>query len=119
MNKDRAARKDELNELVTNWTKQHTAKEVIDILRAHSVPCAPIHTVADVVNDEHIAKAREMICEVDHPIEGKMRVTGNPIKMTEADAYTYEKAPVLGKDTTDVLVDVLGMNDEEVSYFVK
>jgi formyl-CoA transferase len=103
--------------MVTGWTKQHKAKEIIQLLRAHSVPCAPIHSVADVVEDEHIAKAREMICEIDHPIEGKMRVTGNPIKMTEADHYSYAKAPVLGKDTADVLSEVLGMDEKEVAYF--
>ena len=105
--------------MVTSWTKQHTAKEVIEILRAHSVPCAPIHDVADVVNDEHIAKARQMICEIDHPIEGKMRVTGNPVKMTEADPYTYTKAPTLGKDTKTVLSDILQMDDESIAYFTK
>ena len=119
LNKDRANQKDELNAMVTSWTKQHTAKEVIEILRAHSVPCAPIHDVADVVNDEHIAKARQMICEIDHPIEGKMRVTGNPVKMTEADPYTYTKAPTLGKDTKTVLSDILQMDDESIAYFTK
>jgi formyl-CoA transferase len=119
LNKDRASQKDLLNEMVTGWTKQHTAKEVIEILRAHSVPCAPIHSVADVVEDEHIAKAREMICEIDHPIEGKMRVTGNPIKMTEAECYSYAKAPVLGRDTQAVLSEVLDMSDDEAAYFVK
>ena len=104
---------------MTGWTKQHKAKEIIDILRTHSVPCAPIHNIKDVVNDEHIAKAREMICEIDHPVKGKMRVTGNPVKMTEADNYTYAKAPVLGKDTKDVLNHIIDMTDDEVSYFVK
>ena len=111
--------KDELNAMVTSWTKQHTAKEIIEILRAHSVPCAPIHDVSDVVNDEHIAKARQMICEIDHPVEGKMRVTGNPVKMTEADPYTYAKAPTLGKDTGNVLADILHLDEDTIAYFTK
>lgn len=68
---------------------------------------------------KHIAKARQMICEIDHPIEGKMRVTGNPVKMTEADSYTYAKAPTLGKDTGDVLSNLLHLSDEDISYFMK
>ena len=119
LNKDRAKQKDRLNTMVTEWTRQHPAVEIIELLRAHSVPCAPIHDVADVVNDEHIAKARQMICEIDHPIEGKMRVTGNPVKMTEADSYTYAKAPTLGKDTGDVLSNLLHLSDEDISYFMK
>ena len=119
LNRDRANQKDILHEMVTSWTKQHTAKEIIELLWAHSIPCAPIHDVADVVNDEHIVDARKMICEIDHPIEGTMRITGNPIKMTEAGEYEYEKAPTLGKDTKDVLTGLLHMNGDDVSYFVK
>ncbi|WP_301860283.1 CaiB/BaiF CoA-transferase family protein [uncultured Megasphaera sp.] len=118
LNKDRASHKDELHEMVTSWTKQHTAKDVIELLRAASVPCAPIHDVADVVTDEHIAKAREMICEIDHPVEGKMHITGNPIKMTEAGRYTYAKAPTLGKDTESILTELLGMSAEEATHMV-
>ena len=119
LNKDRANQKPILYEMVTSWTKQHTAADIIQLLRSHSVPCAPIHDVKDVVEDEHIAKARKMICEIDHPIDGKMRVTGNPIKMTEAEDYSYAKAPTLGRDTKDVLADVLQMNEDDIAYFTK
>ena len=71
------------------------------------------------VNDEQIANARQMICEIDHPIEGKMRVTGNPVKMTESESYTYAKAPTLGKDTGDILSDLLHLPDDDISYFTK
>lgn len=119
LNKDRANQKDLLHNMVTSWTKQHTAKEIIELLRAHSIPCAPIHDVSDVVADEHIAKARKMICEIEHPMEGTMKVTGNPIKMTEADEYSYAKAPTLGRDTQSVLRDVLNMKEDDIAYFVK
>ena len=118
LNKDRVQAHEELQKLVTSWTKEHKIKEIIQLLQAHSVPCAPIHTIADVVEDEHIAKAREMICEVDHPIEGKMRVTGCPIKLTESDHVQYDKAPTLGKDTKDVLENLLKMSSNEIDYFM-
>ena len=60
-----------------------------------------------------------MICEIDHPVEGKMRVTGNPVKMTEADPYTYAKAPTLGKDTGNVLADILHLDEDTIAYFTK
>ena len=39
--------------------------------------------------------------------------------MTEADPYTYTKAPTLGKDTKTVLSDILQMDDESIAYFTK
>lgn len=118
LNKDRVQAHEELNQLVTSWTKERKIKEIIQLLQAHSIPCAPIHTIADVVEDEHIAKAREMICEADHPIEGKMRITGCPIKFTESDHVQYDKAPTLGKDTKDVLENLLKMSSEQSDYFI-
>jgi crotonobetainyl-CoA:carnitine CoA-transferase CaiB-like acyl-CoA transferase len=118
LNKDRVQAHEELNKLVTSWTKERKIKDIIQLLQAHSIPCAPIHTIADVVEDEHIAKAREMICEADHPIEGKMRITGCPIKFTESDHVQYDKAPTLGKDTKDVLENLLKMSSEQSDYFI-
>ena len=119
LNQERAKQKDELNAMVTGWTKQHTAAEIIEILRSHSVPCAPIYDMADVVKDDHIVNARKMICEIDHPIEGKMRVTGNPVKMLDSDPYTYAKAPTLGRDTEDVMKNLLHMSDADIAYFTE
>ena len=39
--------------------------------------------------------------------------------MIEADPYTYAKAPVLGRDTAEVLTGLLHMDDNDVAYFTK
>jgi crotonobetainyl-CoA:carnitine CoA-transferase CaiB-like acyl-CoA transferase len=118
LNRDRVTAHEELNELVTSWTKEHRIKEIIQLLQGNGIPCAPINTIADVVADEHIAKVREMICEVDHPIEGKMKITGCPIKFTESDHVQYDKAPTLGKDTKEVFEKLLKMSSNEIDYFI-
>jgi len=118
-NPDRVKHNIVLNEMVTAWTRLHSGKEVIDILRANNIPCSRIYSIPDVVTDEHIAKAREMIVEIDHPLEGKMKITGNPIKFAESDKFTYEVAPVLGRDTRDILEKELRLKKEEIAYFIK
>jgi len=118
LNKDRVKANKELNELVSNWTKEHGMKEIIKLLEANSVPCSCINTIDQVVQDEHIAHAREMICEIDHPIEGKMKITGCPIKFTESDHVSYNKAPILGKDTKEVLKGLLGMSAKDIDDFL-
>ncbi|VBB08326.1 Hypothetical protein LUCI_3670 [Lucifera butyrica] len=117
LNKDRVQAHEELQKLVTAWTREHKVKEIISLLQSNSVPCAPINTVADVVEDEHIAKAREMICEIDHPVDGKMKITGCPIKFTESAQFNYSKAPTLGKDTKDVLANLLKMSSDQIDHF--
>lgn len=116
-NRDRVNYHAELNALVTEWTKARKGKDVIGLFREHDIPCAPINTIPDVVMDKHIAGAREMILEIDHPISGKMKITGDPIKFKEADHVSYKKAPILGEDTRDIMRELLRMDEEEIRYF--
>lgn len=116
LNKDRVNNYCELNKIVTEWTKQHEIDEIIEILQANGVPCAPINTIDRVVNDKNV-KEREMICKIEHPIKGNMKITGCPIKFMESDHTSYKKAPTLGKDTKEVLKNMLDMSEDEVNYF--
>ncbi|CAB1241148.1 putative Acetyl-CoA:oxalate CoA-transferase [Clostridiaceae bacterium BL-3] len=116
LNKDRVNNYCELNKIVTEWTKQHEIDEIIEILQANGVPCAPINTIDRVINDKNV-KEREMICEIEHPIKGNMKITGCPIKFMESDHTNYKKAPTLGKDTKEVLKNMLDMSEDEVNYF--
>lgn len=116
LNKNRVNSHDELNKIVTDWTKKHEIDEIIKILQAKGVPCAPINTIDRVVNDKNI-REREMICEIEHPIKGNMKVTGCPIKFMESDHVSYKKAPTLGKDNKEVFENLLNMSENEVNYF--
>ncbi|GKU30456.1 CaiB/BaiF CoA transferase family protein [Clostridium folliculivorans] len=117
LNKDRVSEHDRLKAIVSDWTKEHNVEEIIKILLAKGVPCAPINDVAQVVNDKNIVDTRKMIEEIEHPISGKMKIVGSPIKFTESDEYSYDKAPILGLDTESVMKELLGLSSEEVDYF--
>lgn len=118
LNKDRVIANNELKDIVSKWSQEHDVKEIIDLLRAHSIPCASINTIAQVVEDEHIAKVREMIVDIKHPIEGTMKIIGCPIKFTEAGEKVYKKAPLLGENTEQVMRDLLNMSDEDINYIL-
>ena len=58
---------------------KHPAGEWLGMLRAAGIPCAPINTIAQVVEDAQVT-ARNMIIEsVDHD-GARVRMGGNPIK---------------------------------------
>ena len=65
-----------------NGLQDKTIDETVDMLLAVGIPAGPINTIDRVVKDPHIAGAREMFVELDHPVAGKMKVTGNQIKFT-------------------------------------
>lgn len=77
----------------------------LPVLEAAGVPCGPINTVEDVLNDPQVA-ARNMIVRADDPAAGPLKMAGNPIKMSPyADPETRAPAPELDGDRTAILND--------------
>jgi formyl-CoA transferase len=64
-----------LKVIVEKWTACFGRDELVDLLLKNDVPCGPINTIADTTSDPHIAGAREMFVEIEHPKAGKMRLT--------------------------------------------
>ncbi|GBL00043.1 CoA transferase [Vibrio harveyi] len=103
-----------LKEIVEAWSIQYTMDELIDMLLDVGIPAGPINTIDRVVADPHIADSREMFVEMVHPIAGKLKITGNPIKMSD-DSYNKPKSsPLLGEHNLDVLQKYLDLSEEQV-----
>ncbi|MBI2817416.1 MAG: CoA transferase [Acidobacteria bacterium] len=76
------------------------------------VPCAPVRTIAETLDDPTL-KENGMIVEFDHPLFGKMREVGCPIKFP-GETMENRPCPPLGHDTEDILTNYLGMRADEV-----
>jgi formyl-CoA transferase len=113
-NYDRVKAHREVKRIVEEWTEKKEVKEVIDFLLSKKIPCAPIYTVKEVVEDEHIAKARRMIREVEHPAAGTVKVIGSPVNLSETPTEVHSPAPLLGEHTEAVLKDLLNLTPAEI-----
>ena len=100
---------------VENWTIQHKVADLVDMLLAAGVPAAPINNIEQVVNDPHIAGAREMFVEIDHPKAGKLKITGSHIKMSATPPSIRVPSPALGEHNAAVLGELLGLNSEQLA----
>ena len=89
--------------LKARFAEQPTA-EWLARLRG-KVPCAPVNSVAQALDDEQIA-ARDMIIEVKHPRFGVLRQVGGPVK-TEGATPNLNPAPALGQHTDEILRTLL------------
>jgi crotonobetainyl-CoA:carnitine CoA-transferase CaiB-like acyl-CoA transferase len=112
-NRDRVQNVVRLEEIVTQWTSKRKVSEIVSLLMEASVPCSPILSVDQICNDPHIAKAREMIVEMDHPLGGRMNVVSCPIKFTRMKPTIRTTAPLHGEHTERVLTEILGITKEE------
>lgn len=102
-----------LKEIIEDWLKDKTCEEALAMLNKIGIPAAPILTIDQVTEDPHIAGAREMFVEVEHPVAGKQRITGSPLKFTNKKVRFEKAAPLLGADTAEILNEYLGMTAEQ------
>ena len=103
INVERVKHNKELAEIIGHWTANFTVQEILSILEEKGIPAAPINNLEQIVNDPHIAIAREMIQKIVHPIAGEVKITGNPIKMSETNPKVYASSPLLGEHTDYVI----------------
>jgi formyl-CoA transferase len=113
-NYDRVKAHVEVKRIVEEWTGPRTVKEVVEFLLSKTIPCAPLYTVKEVVEDPHIAGARQMIREVEHPVAGRIKVIGSPINLSETPTEIYFPAPLLGQHSSELLKSVLDYSDDQI-----
>ena len=98
---------------IEEWTKERKVDEIVELVLSKGIPAGPIYNVKQIVEDEHIAGAREMFIDIEHPVIGKMTVNGNPVKLMDMMPRINCPAPVLGQDNHAVFVEKLGYSEEE------
>src|ERR1051326_60476 len=86
-----------------------TAAEWIDILLAAGIPAGPILNYAEALASEH-AKVREAVMEFEHPIEGRVKSIGFPVKLSETKQGVRRHPPLLGEHNDEILNE-LGVDD--------
>jgi formyl-CoA transferase len=100
-------------EMLGEFARKHTKREMMAILNELNVPCGPIMSTEDLFKDEHV-QGREMMVELDHPQRGKWYNVGMPIKLSGSPAK-IERSPTLGEHTEEVLTSVLGYDADRVA----
>jgi len=109
------ARQDKIFDIfatIETWLADKTKFEAVDILRKFDIPCAPVLTMKEILNDESL-RASGTIAEVDHKERGKYFTVGSPIKFSDT-TVEITGSPLLGEHTDEVL-ETLGYNQEQIA----
>ena len=109
--KARLSKLDKMFQMIEEWTSQHDKWEVLAELNSHNVPCGPILSTKEIIEDASLAD-NNMIVTVDHPQRGSFQTVGCPIKLSES-PVKVETSPLLGEHNEDVYLRELGVDADE------
>ena len=113
-NPDRVANRETLDAMIAPALKREMSAAWIAKLRAAGVPCGPINSVAEALNDPHTL-ARNMVRAVKHPTAGELRMVGIPFRMSGTPESIRRAPPLLGQHTEEVLATELGLSVERIA----
>lgn len=108
----RISAQDELDSLLSQWTRQRSARETQDLLRGASVPASIVARPADRVEDHDQWDDWRLWTEVVHPDIGRIRVDGLPMHFSKTDWRVESPAPQLGQHNAQVFMGILGLSQE-------
>jgi crotonobetainyl-CoA:carnitine CoA-transferase CaiB-like acyl-CoA transferase len=100
-----------INELA-NIFKTKTRDEWWEFLKDKDTCVAPVNNLDEAVEDPQV-RHRQMILEEDHPILGKVRQIGFPIKLSDTPARMRNLGEVMGFNTQKIMEE-LGFSQEEI-----
>lgn len=86
------------------------AGDWVELLLRAGIPAGPILNYAEALNSEQ-ALARQAVIEIDHPVEGRVKSIGFPVRLSETVQRVRRPPPLLGEHNEEIL-DELGISSE-------
>jgi crotonobetainyl-CoA:carnitine CoA-transferase CaiB-like acyl-CoA transferase len=112
-NDDRVRNRAELTAELTSTLSTKDTRDWVELLLGAGVPAGPIRDFRQSTTDPHTL-ARQMVVELDHPVEGRIRSLGIPVKLSETAGTIRRVPPGLGEHT-DELLRAAGYSDTEIA----
>ena len=103
--------------LIEDVTRTKPAAHWLELLRDAGVPCGEIADYQDVFEDPHLA-ARQFFVDLEHPVLGRLRGLGSPLRMERTPVRHRRAGPRLGEHSAEVLREI-GCSDAEVERLAK
>jgi crotonobetainyl-CoA:carnitine CoA-transferase CaiB-like acyl-CoA transferase len=110
--RSRAAAMERVDAVVGNWTAQLPTSEVIEILSASGIACAPVKNLREVITDPQVA-ARGML-EYHTNEKRDWWTLGSPLRLSDSPGPQDNEVAVLGEDTAAILTERLALTSDEV-----
>ena len=114
---DRVANIDDTYEETAKTMATRTTQEWLEMFGTTSVPTNAVNTLDGLIDDPHL-KEVGFWQEIDHPTEGKLRMTRFPVSFSGTPAENRLHQPRLGEHSTEILNEA-GLTSAEIDAMLK
>jgi 2-methylfumaryl-CoA isomerase len=112
---DRFKARDAISAVLQPWFAARTLDEIKRAFEGTGVCWGPYQTFIQMVeNDPRCSTENPMFAELEQPGIGKYLVPGSPLQFSALERTTPRRAPLLGENTDEILVELLGMSDGQI-----
>ena len=108
----RAERADEVNEMISVWTRRHTKHEAMEIIGAAGIPAGAVLDTMELSQDQTF-EDRGIMPMIDHPTAGPFKMVAWPVRFS-GQPPAVKPSPLLGANNEDVLTSWLGLGSNDV-----
>jgi len=112
-NAARTAPGGDINDIVQAWFSERNFDEVVRVMDAHDVPCAPVNTMAEVAADPQLFE-RDSLVRRAYAGVGDVLMPGVVPKFSGTPGAVGHAGPAIGEHTEEVLTELLGMTPGDI-----
>jgi formyl-CoA transferase len=104
---------DDVDAIVSSWTATRTATQAVAELEAANVPCAPVKSLREVIDDPNVAQRGLLRQHLTGDRE--WWTLASPLRLEDSPSPAENVPPRLGQDTDHLLSERLGMSQDAIA----
>ena len=104
----------ELDGLLSQWTAQHDADTLTELLQGHGVAAAPVFSAEERLFHPHFME-RGLYRDIDHPALGAEPIFNLMWGLSKTPSAVRRHAPLMGEHNREVLCGTLGLSEAELA----
>jgi benzylsuccinate CoA-transferase BbsF subunit len=109
----RKENEDEIDCLISEWTAERLAEEVMDMLQKVGIAAGVAQTGKDLLENDPQLAHRHFFWELEHKEIGKHRYEAPPFRLSKTPCELTTPGPCIGEHNEYVCKKILGFSDKE------
>ncbi|MFH1480919.1 MAG: CoA transferase [Pseudomonadota bacterium] len=103
----------ELDEIITQWTRNQDYYQVMQTLQKVGIAAAPVLSAKGLYEDPHL-RERRIFRQIQHPEAGHDWVVAPPWRLSATPAAIRSHSPLIGEHNHEIFHGLLGISADEI-----